>query len=60
MKFVLAQLKKSAYKEPFVFEDTVNVPELETMNNDIRHIDEVKVQGTCFFEGDNIIFSLHI
>ncbi|MBU5266003.1 YceD family protein [Virgibacillus proomii] len=60
MKFVLAQLKKSAYKEPFVFENTVNVQELETMNNDIRHIDEVKVWGTCFFQGDNIIFSLHI
>ncbi|AUJ26786.1 MULTISPECIES: YceD family protein [Virgibacillus] len=60
MKFALAQLKKNAYKEPFTFSETEDVSELEEMNNDIRHIGEVEVQGTCFFQGDNIIFSLRI
>ncbi|WP_306423660.1 YceD family protein [Virgibacillus pantothenticus] len=60
MKFALAQLKKNAYKEPFTFTDTEDVSELEVMNNDIRHIGEVEVQGTCFFQEDNVIFSLRI
>ncbi|GAA0444390.1 MAG: YceD family protein [Bacillota bacterium] len=60
MKFALAQLKKSAYNEPFTFDEKVNVSELETMNNDIRQIEPVRVHGQCFFQGDQIIFSLEI
>ncbi|CDQ40221.1 MULTISPECIES: YceD family protein [Virgibacillus] len=60
MKFALAQLKKSAYNEPFTFNEKVDVSELEKMNNDIRQIKPVDVYGQCFFQGDKIIFSFHI
>ncbi|MBM7598700.1 uncharacterized protein JOC34_001057 [Virgibacillus halotolerans] len=60
MKFILSQIKKSAYHGPFTFDDKVDVSELETMNNDIRKIEPVRVYGTCILQGEQIIFSFTI
>ena len=60
MKFILNQIKKNTYNEPFIFDKEVDVSELESMDNDIREINPVRVQGVCTIEGDQIIFSLTI
>ena len=57
MKFTLSQIKKSAYNGPFTFDEKVDVSELETMNNDIREIEPVRVYGTCILQGEQVIFS---
>ncbi len=60
VKFSIAQLRKSAHQEAFAFDDTVDVSELEVMNNDIRKIDPVHVTGQCFLQGEQFIFDLRI
>ncbi|RDW18456.1 hypothetical protein CWR48_12875 [Oceanobacillus arenosus] len=60
MKFPLSQIKKSAYNEPFKFDDYVDVSELEMMNNDIRKIQPVRVHGYCSEQGEQILCSLEI
>ncbi|SET30053.1 uncharacterized protein SAMN05216389_108134 [Oceanobacillus limi] len=60
MKFTVAQIKKKAFNEPFTFADKVDVSELETMNNDIRQIKPVDVQGECTVHGDQFIFQFTI
>lgn len=60
MKLLLSQIKQKAYNEPFIFEEKVDVSELVSMNNDIRAIQPVQVQGECTLDGDQIIFSLTI
>ncbi|APC48733.1 YceD family protein [Virgibacillus halodenitrificans] len=60
MKFAIAQIRKNAYNDPFQFDEKVDVSELETMNNDIRHIDPVRVHGKCYLHGEQIFFTLHI
>lgn len=60
MKFALAQIKKNAYHESHAFRDQVNVSELETMNNDIRKIDPVEVEGEYSIQGSHIIFSFEL
>ncbi|MUK89545.1 hypothetical protein GMD78_14350 [Ornithinibacillus sp. L9] len=60
MKFTVTQIKKKAFNEPFTFDEKVDVSELETMNNDIRRIDPVQVQGDCLVQGDQFIFSFTI
>lgn len=47
-------------QQPFAFNEVVHVTDLEALNNDIRKIDPVKVTGTCFMQGDQIIFSFDI
>src|SRR5699024_11367472 len=39
------------------FAQEVDVSELESMNNDIRKIKPVQIDGTCYFQGEKIIFS---
>lgn len=46
--------------EPFVFDEMVDVSELESLNNDIRKIDPVQVKGMCTVDGDDLIFSYTI
>ncbi|WP_047981365.1 YceD family protein [Ornithinibacillus contaminans] len=60
MKFTLAQLKKEAFNKAFTFSKEVDVSELETMNNDIRKIDPVHVQGSCTMQGDQFFFKFTI
>lgn len=60
MKFTLAQIKKNAFNKPFPFSDEVNVSELEQLNNDIRKIDPVLVEGTCRMQGDQFFFKFTI
>ncbi|MFS0672333.1 YceD family protein [Ornithinibacillus sp. 179-J 7C1 HS] len=60
MKFTLAQLKKDAFNKPFHFSGEVDVSELETMNNDIRKISSVEVEGTCNMQGEQYFFRFTI
>jgi|SRR5690625_210170 len=60
MKFSIAQLRKSAHQEAFVFDENVDVSDLEEMNNDIRKIDTVNVTGQCYIQGEQFVFHLHI
>lgn len=60
MRFTLHQIKKSAHLRPFTFDQKVDVSELESMNNDIREIEPVRIQGECTMEGDEFIFMLTI
>lgn len=60
MKFVVNQLKRSTYNEPFTFDDYADVSELEHMNNDIRRIGLVHVFGQCILQGEQLIFSFKI
>jgi len=60
VKFSIAQLRKNALHEAFTFDETVDVSELEKMNNDIRKIDPVHVTGQCYMQGEQFIFDLHV
>jgi len=60
MRFVISQLKRSTYNQPFTFDDQVDVSELEEMNNDIRRIGTVHVFGQCILQGEQLIFSFTI
>ena len=60
MKFSLNEIKKRAYNEPLIFTDEVDLSELESMDNDIREIKPVQIQGVCSIDGEQIIFSLTI
>ncbi|HLR07835.1 MAG TPA: YceD family protein [Bacillota bacterium] len=57
MKFTLGQIRKNAHRGPMKFAQEVDVSELESMNNDIRKIKPVQIDGTCYFQGEKIIFS---
>lgn len=56
MKFTLGQIRKNINNGFFVFDDSVDVTELESMNNDIRNIDPVHVHGNAFEQGNEFIF----
>lgn len=60
MKFALGQIRKNAHQKPSSFGDMVDVSELETMNNDIREIKPVQVEGNYSLQGEHIIFSFKI
>ncbi|RKQ37384.1 YceD family protein [Oceanobacillus halophilus] len=60
MKFTLGQIRKHANNEPFTFDDNVDVSELESMNNDIREINPVRVHGHCTQRGEQFFFSFTI
>lgn len=60
MKFILNKIKMNTFGEPFEFDQEVNVSELEDMDNDIRKINPVRVQGSCTIDGDEYIFSYKI
>lgn len=61
LKFSANEVKKSALLEPFTFDETVDVTELEKwQDNDIRKIGSVQVKGICTVEKDEILFSFSI
>lgn len=60
MKFAIAQMKKNAHRGTTSFQNEVDVSELETMNNDIREINHVNVEGEYSVQGSDIIFSFRI
>ncbi|ARI77586.1 YceD family protein [Halobacillus mangrovi] len=59
MKFPLQKLRQ-AVDEPFVFEEEVNISELEGMNNDIRRITPVHVKGQAITRGNDITVTFSI
>jgi len=60
MKFILNQIKRDTVNGPLTFDKVVDLTELESMENDIRKIKPVRVQGECDIDGDEIIFTLNI
>jgi uncharacterized protein len=60
MKITVAQLKKNAFNKPYSFSEEVDVSELESMNNDIRKIEPVQIQGICTIQGDQFFFDFTI
>ncbi|WP_164669110.1 YceD family protein [Virgibacillus doumboii] len=60
MKFTLGEIRKNTHNGTFTFDDRVDVSELEIMNNDIREINSVHVQGNAFEQGNEFIFSFTI
>lgn len=60
MKFTIGQIKKVAYNKPFSFSGEVDVSELENMNNDIRRISPVHINGNCTIQGEQYIFTFII
>ncbi|MFG6119078.1 YceD family protein [Thalassobacillus sp. B23F22_16] len=59
MKFPLQKLKQAG-DEPFVFEDDVDISELEEMKNDIRQLPPVQVKGQATMQGEEITFQFTI
>lgn len=60
MKYILSQIKKDAYNQPFTFDEEVDVSEIASMDNDIIKIKPVRVSGNCVIDGEQVIFSLKI
>ncbi len=60
MKFALSQIKKESFKRPFTFDQLVDVSELEKMQNDIKEIKPVRVNGTCIIQAEQVICSFTI
>lgn len=60
MKFSLMEIKNNAFKGPYPFDGIVDVSDISKMNNDIRRIDPVKVNGFCTVDKDEYIFSFHV
>jgi|SRR5699024_2144548 len=60
MKFSTVELKNNAHNGPFTFDQHVNVSELESLNNDIRQIDPVRVKGMCTVDNEEFIFTFTI
>ena len=60
MKFSISEIQKNAFDGPVLFDETVDVSELESLNNDIRQIDPVQVKGMCTVDGDELIFNFAI
>ncbi len=59
MKFPLQKLNQSG-DQPFIFEDDVDIQELEDMNNDIRRIDPVHVKGQANLHGEEVTVNFSI
>ncbi|SFF94492.1 uncharacterized protein SAMN05216353_11522 [Halobacillus alkaliphilus] len=59
MKFPLQKLKQAG-DEPFVFEEEVDIRELEEMKNDIRRISPVHVKGQAVTHGNDITVTFSI
>lgn len=60
MKFSLLDIKNNAFKGPYPFDGIVDVSDLSKLNNDIRKIDPVKINGFCTVDKDEYIFSFNI
>lgn len=60
MKFSITTLRNETSDGAMTFDDSVNVSELESLNNDIRKIDTVQVKGICTMDREEFIFSFSI
>lgn len=60
MKFSIMELRKETFDGAVSFDESVNVSELETLNNDIREIGSVRVKGICTMDKDEFVFSFTI
>src|SRR5690625_2855864 len=60
MKFLTSKIRQEALDSPYFFEGTVDVSTLESLNNDIRKIDPVQIDGFCTVDQDEFIFSYTI
>src|SRR5690606_28431678 len=60
MKITVSQIRQKSFEQPFEFEETVDVSELETMNNDIRRIRPAHVRASFTTDNEEIIVSLKI
>jgi len=60
MKFSVTNLRNEAYVGAVSYDELVDVSELETLNNDIRKIDAVRVKGICTMDKEELIFSFSI
>src|SRR5699024_12194978 len=60
MKFSTTELRNNTVDGPVVFDEMVDVSELENLNNDIRQINPVRVKGICTADKDEFIFSFSI
>ncbi|MFC4404680.1 YceD family protein [Gracilibacillus xinjiangensis] len=59
MKISLQKLKQ-LHGNPLSFDESVDVRELEELDNDIRKIDPVQVKGTARIDGTEITFDFDI
>lgn len=59
MKFSLQKLR-SAGSEPLLFDDQVDISDIEEMNNDIRRIEPVHVKGQAVTQGHDITFHFSV
>ncbi len=60
MKFSTMEIRNNAFDGPFLFDELVDVSQLEKLNNDIRQIDPVRVKGMCTAEKEELIFTFTI
>lgn len=60
MKFSITNLRNETYVGAVSFDELVDVSELESLNNDIRKIDTVRVKGICTIDKDEFVFSYSI
>lgn len=60
MKFLTSKIRQEALDNPYFFKGTVDVSTLESLNNDIRKIEPVEVDGFCTVDQDEFIFSYTI
>ncbi len=60
MKFSIMELQKETFDGAVSFDESVDVSELETLNNDIREIGSVRVKGICTMDKDEFVFSFTI
>jgi|SRR5690625_3825466 len=60
MKFSTMEIRNKSFDGPFTFDQLVDVSELESLNNDIRQIDPVRVKGMCTVDKEEFIFSFMI
>lgn len=60
MNFSITTLRNETSFGAMTFDESVDVSELESLNNDIRKIDTVQVKGICTMDRDEFIFSFSI
>jgi|SRR5690625_736023 len=60
MKISTIEIRNNVHHGPFTFDQLVNVSELESLNNDIKQIDPVRVKGMCTVDKDELIFTFTI
>src|SRR5690625_150021 len=60
MKFSINEIRLKAVDGPFTFNETVDVSDIIELNNDIRQISPVHVEGICSIDKDELIFTFTV